>query len=228
MGATVNTLDPVFLAIETSHREGSVALRVRGGDTNGLSFSCGTRQEDHLLPSIDALFEKAGLEPDSLDAIGVSIGPGGFTGLRIGVSTAKGIAEVTGCSLLAVPSAHVAAEACRERLEPGDRIVVVSAAKSSSCWVTPLVMEVDCWRENARASVHVLDPPTPEVIALCQGALVLADEYVPSAFKGAVECLETPVIVAEACLHVAMGMLQRGETTDSLLMKPLYPANPKP
>ena len=83
------------------------------------------------------------------------------------------------------------------------------------------------WCEEGEASTRVVDPPTPEVIALCENALVLADEYVPSAFTERVGRLETPLIVSDACLQVAMGMLRRGEITDSLLMAPLYPREPE-
>jgi tRNA A37 threonylcarbamoyladenosine modification protein TsaB len=64
------------------------------------------------MPAIDRLFRRLGLTPESLRGgpVAVSIGPGGFTGLRIAVSTAKMLAETLGVKIIAVPSALVAAE----------------------------------------------------------------------------------------------------------------------
>ena len=227
----MNSFDPVILAVETSQNQGSVALRQPGGETQGLSFSCGTRYEDRLLPSIDTLFSSAGLQPDAIDAVAVSVGPGGFTGLRISLSTVKGIAEVIGCDVLAVPSACVAAESLRPLLAIGERVVVLSAAKAGTCWITELMMEEDRWSEVGAASVHEVDPPPSEVIALCKDSSVLADEHVPSAFMEAAapvaRRLAEPSLSAEACLYVALGMLKRGETTDPLQLAPIYPREPE-
>lgn len=232
MTEQLHGIDPVMLALETSQREGSVALRSQGGEIRSISFPCGARNDDHLLPSIDELFREAELSPASLDALAVSIGPGGFTGLRIAVSTAKGIAEVTGCQVIAVPSAFVAAESLRAVAGVDDRVVVVSAAKASTCWMTSLVMESGGnWVQQGEGGIQSVDPPSPEVIALCEDAYVLADEHVPDGFLGAVRSrarhVETPHLSAEGCLFVAMGLLQRGETIDPLSIEPLYPREPE-
>ncbi len=52
-----------------------------------------------LMPAIDRLLRAAGLEFGDLDALAVGIGPGGFTGLRIGIATAHGIAQATGLGI---------------------------------------------------------------------------------------------------------------------------------
>jgi tRNA threonylcarbamoyladenosine biosynthesis protein TsaB len=57
-----------------------------------------------LLPAIDRVFSKAGLRPSQLDGLVVSIGPGSFTGLRVGLSTVLGIRTVTQLPLVVVPT----------------------------------------------------------------------------------------------------------------------------
>ena len=223
--------DPVLLAVETSQRDGSVALQVHGGIRGCLHFPCGARHEDRLLPSIDELFRASGLQPGDLDAVAVSIGPGGFTGLRIAVGTAKGIAETTGCSTIAVPSAFVAAEAVRAQVEPMGRVVVASASKQDTCWLTLLECAPDGWREIEGGGIHVVDPPAAETIALCEGAIVLADEHVPLAFREAVSGiaagLDEPCLDAEACARVGGWMFEHGQIVDPLDIKPLYPREPE-
>ncbi len=59
---------------------------------------------EKLLPMIDEVLRDASLSGKNLDAIAVSIGPGSFTGLRIGLSTAKGLALSLGIPIIAVPT----------------------------------------------------------------------------------------------------------------------------
>ncbi|MFA6045537.1 MAG: tRNA (adenosine(37)-N6)-threonylcarbamoyltransferase complex dimerization subunit type 1 TsaB [Phycisphaerales bacterium] len=111
------------LGIETSNpsaREGEdagwrpeVALaRVGAGapqlvDREGLDLS--NPHDDDLMPAIARLCERAGVRPREIRRIAVSVGPGGFTAVRIAAAAAKMIAEVTGAACVPVPSAWVAA-----------------------------------------------------------------------------------------------------------------------
>ena len=95
------------LAIETSSRTGSVAL---GCDEHVL----GARLEGErahaadLLPRIDGLFasmsDRRAIAVDDVELVAVGIGPGSFTGIRIGIATAQGLARATGARLIGVPS----------------------------------------------------------------------------------------------------------------------------
>ena len=75
-----------------------------------------------LAPLVAQAFEHAGRAPAELDAVAVAAGPGSFTGLRIGASTAKGLCLATGAALVAVPSHHALAEPARD----GDLVVLPS------------------------------------------------------------------------------------------------------
>ena len=125
---------PILLAIETSQRTGGVAVSDLQGRAHAEPLSQSLRHDDELLPAIDRLYTRLGLEPRQTRAVGVSIGPGGFTGLRIAVATAKMLAETLGVDLVAVPSALVAAGSYRG----SGPIVVALAAKGETCWATRL------------------------------------------------------------------------------------------
>src|SRR5262245_14406799 len=99
-----------ILAIETSQHIGGVALRDAQGRAHVEMLLAKRRHDDDFLPAIDRLFHRASLKPADMKAVGVSIGPGGFTGLRIAVSTAKMFSEVLGAKIAAPPTALVVAE----------------------------------------------------------------------------------------------------------------------
>ncbi len=100
---------PVTLAIETSGSVGSVALSFADGTTCEHLFPEGTRHGRDLLPACEAILAGAELSTSSLDRIAVSVGPGSFTGLRVGVSAAKTLAYALDIDLAAVPTLDVLA-----------------------------------------------------------------------------------------------------------------------
>lgn len=74
-----------------------------------LLIDSGLRHAESLMPSVNRLMQELSLEPRELDLIACAKGPGSFTGLRIGISTAKGIAEGAECPLVSVSSLDVIA-----------------------------------------------------------------------------------------------------------------------
>ena len=59
-------------------------------------------QAEILLPMVDSVMRRAGLPASALDIIGVTVGPGSFTGIRIGLAAARGIARATGAPVIGV------------------------------------------------------------------------------------------------------------------------------
>ncbi len=117
------------LAIETSTRTGSVAARF--GARRGVQQLEGERAHAiDLLPRIEALLAELASDAcaaalDSIERIAVGIGPGSFTGVRIGIATAQGLARATGAALVGVPS--FAALAFRELAVGEDAATVFDA-----------------------------------------------------------------------------------------------------
>lgn len=79
-----------ILAIESAIRGGSISILCDGQIIGSVGDGGVSRAED-LLPAIMALIDKTIGEKTALDAIAVSVGPGSFTGLRIGLATALGL-----------------------------------------------------------------------------------------------------------------------------------------
>ena len=93
-----------WLLIETSGRGGFVALAVGDAVVGERVLDPARRQNRDLAPFTAELLSAAGLTPKSLTGVMVSVGPGSYTGLRVGLISAKVLAYAVGCELVPVPS----------------------------------------------------------------------------------------------------------------------------
>ena len=101
-----------LLHLETATTNCSVALSQNGNllhciENNEADF----RHSDHLHLFIEQLLNKAQIQAKQLSGVTVSMGPGSYTGLRIGVSSAKGLCYANNIPLIAVNSLEVLAAA---------------------------------------------------------------------------------------------------------------------
>ena len=92
------------LAIETSAAVGSIAVCRNGDCIEERTLELGRQHGQTLVPELRKLLADHGCRPRDCDLIAVSVGPGSFTGLRVGVVCAKTLAYATGCKVAAVDS----------------------------------------------------------------------------------------------------------------------------
>jgi len=213
--------------METSNRNGGVALRTGGGDIHVKPLVEKHRHDDALMPAIERLCTDAGVRPADLDVIGVSVGPGGFTGVRIAVVTAKVLAEVLGCDLVEVPTAEVVAASVPVRTgDSTGNLAVCLSAKRDTVWVQRFAAEKGRWRSTRPGAViraaDLLAEPTD---------LVAADEHLPEEAKAACRSAGTEIIEPRfdpvKCLELTLEKLALGETVTPLDLLPLYPREPE-
>ena len=98
------------IAIETSGKIGSVAAARDAKVLIERSFEKGMRHGRDLVPELKNVTQAAGWKPSEIQLVAISIGPGSYTGLRIGVACAKTIAYATGAETVAVPTLDVLAQ----------------------------------------------------------------------------------------------------------------------
>ncbi|MEM7167768.1 MAG: tRNA (adenosine(37)-N6)-threonylcarbamoyltransferase complex dimerization subunit type 1 TsaB [Planctomycetota bacterium] len=156
----MNALKQAILAIETSHKQGSVAL---GDGTSApfvVPFSPGLVHARELQPRIDEAVANSPFERTDLGLIAVSAGPGSYTGVRIGVATAKALAWGLGVPTLAVSTLGVIA---RNVTQPGDFAVVLDARRDA------------CYGALFRCAET--EPGTTTVTRLTEDSLAAPDEY---------------------------------------------------
>jgi tRNA threonylcarbamoyladenosine biosynthesis protein TsaB len=147
--------EPIILAIETATRTGSVAI-ARGESI--LASRSGDPLSSHsqdLIENIDAVLREAGVELSTIDLLAAAIGPGSFTGLRIGLATAKSLAvsldrRCVGVSTLAAVS-HAAGV--------GERIVALLPAGRGEVFAQMFAVrddDVEALDDPAHISPHAL------------------------------------------------------------------------
>ena len=101
------------MGVDTSTAEGSVAV-VEGERVLGeINIAAGGQHQSRLLRSVDVLLDLTGLEISKIDVLAVALGPGTFTGLRVGIATAKGMAVARGIPTYGIST--LAAMAMRHR-----------------------------------------------------------------------------------------------------------------
>ena len=185
-----------ILAIEASQRAAGVAIRAApGAAIEEFAVPPSTDAEDHLMQVIDAACRRAGVSPAGIAAIAVSVGPGGFTGLRVACATAKAIADVTGCALVAVPSALVVARECVRAGVLGEgECTVALASKLHDAWCTRV--SVDGGMPSATDGGLLSGDGAP------LRGLLLADAPVPAALAAPKALLAPFVAVARSRFEV--------------------------
>jgi len=93
-----------ILAIETSSFCGGIALIDEESLLGEITFCSSKTYSTRLLPEIDQLLHKTGISLKDVSLIAVSLGPGSFTGLRIGLSNAKAMAIALNIPIVGVPT----------------------------------------------------------------------------------------------------------------------------
>ncbi len=122
----------IILGIDTSGRDGSVALARGSGErfeVLGVAPIAGGTYSAQLIPAIAALLDGASLAKSAIDLLAVASGPGSFTGLRVGLSTVKGLAEALGKPIVAVSMLEATAAASGQT---GSVVAVLDAQRGDA------------------------------------------------------------------------------------------------
>jgi tRNA threonylcarbamoyladenosine biosynthesis protein TsaB len=130
-------------------------------------------QAEALMPMVVAVLAEAGADWRDIGLIGVTVGPGTFTGLRIGLAAARGMALAGGLPVAGVTTAEAFAHAVPQAERLGARLVVAIDGKRADAFVQPFGEDL-----APQAPLAALMPA--EVAALARGLpLVLAGDAAP-------------------------------------------------
>lgn len=187
------------LAIETSGRVGSVALLEAGGDQTTILAERRTSDAERtartLLPTIQDLLRQQKWQPADVNLVCVTTGPGSFTGLRIGVVTAKTFAYATAARLVGVHTLTAIAAGLAARgaasvwaVLDAQRQELFAARFSSDALLDQAVpateiLAIPDWIQRLAPGDVVAGPPLAKLRELLPDGVVAADErcWEPSA-----------------------------------------------
>ena len=129
-GVTAASGEPIVLALDSAGSGCSVVLAA--GETVLAAEWCANErgQTERLLPIIDAVMRKSGLSAAALDIVGATIGPGSFTGIRIGLAAVRGIALATGARSVGVTSFEAVAANLASRADERSASFLLIALES--------------------------------------------------------------------------------------------------
>ncbi len=137
-----------ILAIETATETVGVAVRTDAGVQAELALAGRRHHVESLTPALEHLLVQVGLEVGDLSVVAVDLGPGLFTGLRVGVATAKGLAQALNLGVIGLSSLDILMHAA---VEAGHRGLVVAV--------------VDARRGEVFASVSKVDPSVESTVS---------------------------------------------------------------
>lgn len=166
-----------------------------------------TPRSELLVAAVDLLLRGAGLTPADLGLVLATRGPGSFTGIRVALATAQGLARAVGCAARAVPSlAVVAARA------PGGRRLAVQRARRGLVY-TQLFEDRDGW-PHAVGDVRI---ETEQALTECEEPVVAPEGFSPPV---GVSLLPAVRSAAEALLSLAGWPAAQGEALAPLYVEP--------
>ena len=183
------------IALETTERIGSVAALSNGKVLAEKRLPPHQRSAQSLAPGLRDLLAAVGWKPTEVDLVAACLGPGSFTGLRVGVTTAKVLAYCAGADVLGVDTLEVIAAGCPEDVPAvsvavdAQRGQVVAGAfeRDAQGWpvatAEPQLLDIDAWLARL-APGTVLCGPILRKIAdrVPEGVTMLDPQYwAPSA-----------------------------------------------
>ena len=215
-----------ILAIDTSTQVSSVAVVSDGKLAAELTMQAKLTHSETLLPHIEEVLGMANQKKEELEGIAVSLGPGSFTGLRIGLATAKAMAYALQLPIVGVPTLR--ALAWHFPVEGFQLLPMIDAQKGN------VYVERYMWEHGKllkKTEVQVL--PVEEVVRRTEelpGTVVLMGDVISKRIEGK---QTLPMHVMLAPLHLRMPraanvalcgleLLKEGKTGNVMDMEPVY------
>ncbi|MCM8780006.1 MAG: tRNA (adenosine(37)-N6)-threonylcarbamoyltransferase complex dimerization subunit type 1 TsaB [Candidatus Omnitrophica bacterium] len=218
-----------ILAIDTTTRFLCLGI-LKQGKAFGLNEDLGIRHSELLIPRLKSLLKKAKISLSDIDYFACDIGPGSFTGIRIGISTVKGFAYSLDKPVAGISSLDILAHNAREYAQ-GLIIPMVDARRGL---VYSAIYKIK--KDNIKkASPYMLVSPSDllnllkklkskeRVLFLGDGIKQYRDLIVAKMGKDA-KILNESYWYPEAdkILEIAQDLIKRKKLTDALRIKPLY------
>jgi len=209
-----------LLLLETSHQPGVVALADGDRIIGERRMEEARRHTRELVPAAKELLAAAGWTPRDLNAVVVSIGPGSYTGLRVGIMSAKTLAYVTGCALIGIETfTAIAVQAPAE----AKRLAVIADAQQGKIYVRHCTRTDEGWSPDDPLIIRPFAEWLPTCTAECWVTGPGLETFLPQ--------LPTRQLVAprpdwtpraESLLTLGLAAYRADRRDDPFTLEPLY------
>jgi tRNA threonylcarbamoyladenosine biosynthesis protein TsaB len=211
-----------LLLIETSGRVGRVGLAVGPKLLAERALDAARRHARDLTPAVTELLRDRGWRPRELAGVIVSLGPGSYTGLRVGVMAAKALAYATGCAVVGVPTFHIIANQSDAAVLD---LEVIADARQEKLYVQPFVRATPAARFAPAGALTIVPGPTwasgrPPEMAVTGPGLRVAEHWLPAATPAGDPDRREPTI--GGLLAVGWDHFARGRRDDPMRLEPIY------
>ena len=216
-----------ILGIETSTMTGSVALMDEERLIAEYTLNLRETHTSRLMPTIDRVLKDASFTIKDLDGIAVSLGPGSFTGLRIGIATAKGLAQGLDISVVGIPTLDGLAFQlfnCKDLVSPildarkGE--VYSTLYKNGKRLSEYMACKPDRLLEKLRSRIQ---DPGSRIVFLGDGVEVYGDLIKRRLGRKAVFAPKTRRLPSAASIaELGLKRLKRNKKSELLTLKPIY------
>lgn len=184
-----------ILALETTETAGSVAAVADDNLLKEIKLRPDTRSAQSLAPALKRLLEEVGWRPEDVQLVALVVGPGSFTGLRVGVTTAKTFAYAAGAEVFGVETLEVIASAVPtevDRLSAAvdaqrGQVAVQEFRRQHGEGLSPVapwhLLDVSAWQEALGPGTYVASPMLRKLAAGMPGhvRLLPPESWGPSA-----------------------------------------------
>jgi tRNA threonylcarbamoyladenosine biosynthesis protein TsaB len=215
---------PLLLAIDTATRSAGLALY--DGETVRAEASWQSRNNHsvELMPALDRMLEQQGVGAEHLSAVAVAMGPGSFTGLRIGMSVAKGLAQAQEIPILGVPTLEILTVPHWEQRRPV--WAVIQAGRGRLC-AALFRRRSGRWRKDGDLHLTTIEDLALLVSGRCLacGELSQAEQDYLAKESDADLVFSSPSLTMRrpACLaELGWERFLRGEADDLATLTPVY------
>jgi len=213
----------MLLAIDTSTRAAGVAVYDGVQVLGEVVWISKDHHTVEVAPVIEQTLRRAGIRVEDLTVIAVALGPGSFTGLRIGLSIAKGIALAANLDLVGVPTLDFLAAAQPVRDMPLVAVLKAGRGRLAADWYRS---EGQCWKSEGKLQVldvHALSRSIQEPTLVCgelgeEERRVLGRKWKNACLASPAESLRRPSYLAE----LGWKRWQEGHLEDPAVLSPLY------
>jgi tRNA threonylcarbamoyladenosine biosynthesis protein TsaB len=168
----------IVVGIDTATPRISVAIGTETAITGAVAVA-GTARQEMVTPVLEQLLRWTGVDLDHVAGFAVGVGPGLFTGLRVGVETAKTLAQATKAPIIAVPSIDALAYAVRHTARTIAAVIDARRREVFSALYTPVPGGVlrlaDPIVQRPEALAAELEAQPGEVLAVGDGAILYRD-----------------------------------------------------